>query len=136
MGRCLRTYCQTLEGFTFPSSGGVLYLRASNEAAYLYQLFVRAFGTNNFPDCSNMCHEASGQGMKPTIGVGKGTVTFNDFAKADTIFVIGQNPGTNHPRMLEPLREAVRRGAQVVCFNPLKSVALSDFKTRSIRLRC
>ena len=102
--------------------------RASNEAAYLYQLFVRAFGTNNFPDCSNMCHEASGQGMKPTIGVGKGTVTFNDFAKADTIFVIGQNPGTNHPRMLEPLREAVRRGAQVVCFNPLKERGLERFQ--------
>ncbi len=102
--------------------------RASNEAAYLYQLFVRAFGTNNFPDCSNMCHEASGQGMKPTIGVGKGTVVFDDFAKADAIFVIGQNPGTNHPRMLEPLREAVRRGAQVVCFNPLKERGLERFQ--------
>lgn len=102
--------------------------RASNEAAYLYQLFVRAFGTNNFPDCSNMCHEASGQGMKPTIGVGKGTVVFDDFARADAIFVIGQNPGTNHPRMLEPLREAVRRGAQVVCFNPLKERGLERFQ--------
>lgn len=102
--------------------------RASNEAAYLYQLFVRAYGTNNFPDCSNMCHEASGQGMKPTIGVGKGTVVFDDFAKADAIFVIGQNPGTNHPRMLEPLREAVRRGAQVVCFNPLKERGLERFQ--------
>ncbi|MED5526452.1 MAG: FdhF/YdeP family oxidoreductase [Pseudomonadota bacterium] len=102
--------------------------RASNEAAYLYQLFVRAFGTNNFPDCSNMCHEASGHGMSTTLGVGKGTVVFDDFAKADAIFVIGQNPGTNHPRMLEPLREAVERGAQVVCFNPLKERGLERFQ--------
>ncbi|PSJ47488.1 CbbBc protein [Zobellella endophytica] len=102
--------------------------RASNEAAFLYQLFVRAFGTNNFPDCSNMCHEASGIGMADTIGVGKGTVVFEDLALADAIFVIGQNPGTNHPRMLEPLREAVKRGAQVVCFNPLKERGLERFQ--------
>jgi len=102
--------------------------RASNEAAYLYQLFVRAFGTNNFPDCSNMCHEASGIGMGQTIGVGKGTVVFDDLEKADAIFVIGQNPGTNHPRMLEPLREAVKRGAQVICFNPLKERGLERFQ--------
>ncbi|WP_458238209.1 molybdopterin-dependent oxidoreductase, partial [Pseudomonas sp. P5_A2_2] len=81
--------------------------RASNEAAYLYQLFVRAYGTNNFPDCSNMCHEASGVALSQSVGVGKGTVTFDDFEHADAIFVWGQNPGTNHPRMLEPLREAV-----------------------------
>ncbi|MEC9315411.1 MAG: FdhF/YdeP family oxidoreductase, partial [Pseudomonadota bacterium] len=102
--------------------------RASNEAAFLYQLFVRAFGTNNFPDCSNMCHEASGIGMSESLGVGKGTVTFEDFAEADAIFVIGQNPGTNHPRMLEPLREAVQRGAQVICFNPLKERGLERFQ--------
>lgn len=102
--------------------------RASNEAAFLYQLFVRAFGTNNFPDCSNMCHEASGVGMKESLGVGKGTVVFEDLAKADAIFVIGQNPGTNHPRMLEPLREAVQRGAQVVCINPLKERGLERFQ--------
>lgn len=102
--------------------------RASNEAAFLYQLFVRAFGTNNFPDCSNMCHEASGIGMSESVGVGKGTVRFEDFAEADAIFVIGQNPGTNHPRMLEPLREAVHRGAQVVCFNPLKERGLERFQ--------
>ncbi|GGF64934.1 FdhF/YdeP family oxidoreductase [Alteromonas lipolytica] len=102
--------------------------RTSNEAAYLYQLFVRAFGTNNFPDCSNMCHEASGHAMKQSVGVGKGTVVFHDFEKADAIFVIGQNPGTNHPRMLEPLREAVERGAQVVCFNPLKERGLERFQ--------
>jgi anaerobic selenocysteine-containing dehydrogenase len=102
--------------------------RASNEAAFLYQLFVRAYGTNNFPDCSNMCHEASGVGMSQTLGVGKGTVVFHDLELADAIFVIGQNPGTNHPRMLEPLREAVKRGAQVVCFNPLKERGLERFQ--------
>jgi len=72
--------------------------RASNEAAFLYQLFVRQYGTNNFPDCSNMCHEPSGSGMRPQIGVGKGTVTLHDFECADAIFIFGQNPGTNHPR--------------------------------------
>ncbi|MDE1165380.1 MAG: FdhF/YdeP family oxidoreductase [Pseudomonas sp.] len=102
--------------------------RASNEAAFLYQLFVRAFGTNNFPDCSNMCHEASGVSMKETLGVGKGTVVFHDLEEADAIFVIGQNPGTNHPRMLEPLREAVQRGAQVICINPLKERGLERFQ--------
>jgi len=106
--------------------------RASNEAAFLYQLFVRAFGTNNFPDCSNMCHEASAIGMKDTIGVGKGTVIFKDIEKADTIFVIGQNPGTNHPRMLEPLREAVKRGAQVICLNPLKERGLERFQNPQV----
>ncbi|KJJ98315.1 CbbBc protein [Pseudomonas sp. 21] len=102
--------------------------RASNEAAYLYQLFVRAFGTNNFPDCSNMCHEASGVALGQSVGVGKGSVTFDDFEHADAIFVFGQNPGTNHPRMLEPLREAVKRGAQVVAFNPLKERGLERFQ--------
>ncbi|ENM5894201.1 FdhF/YdeP family oxidoreductase [Vibrio mimicus] len=102
--------------------------RASNEAAFLYQLFVRAFGTNNFPDCSNMCHEASAIGMFDSIGVGKGTVVFKDLELADAIFVIGQNPGTNHPRMLEPLREAVKRGAQVICLNPLKERGLERFQ--------
>lgn len=102
--------------------------RASNEAAFLYQLFVRALGTNNFPDCSNMCHEASGIAMNEMLGVGKGTVRYEDFAEADAIFVIGQNPGTNHPRMLEPLSQAVKRGAQVVCFNPLKERGLERFQ--------
>lgn len=102
--------------------------RASNEAAFLYQLFVRAFGTNNFPDCSNMCHEASAIGMYESLGVGKGTVTLKDFAQADAIIVMGQNPGTNHPRMLETLREAVARGAQVVVFNPLKERGLERFQ--------
>jgi molybdopterin-dependent oxidoreductase alpha subunit len=101
--------------------------RASNEAAYLYQLFVRIFGTNNFPDCSNMCHEASGVALRQAIGVGKGTVLLEDFEKADAIFVIGQNPGTNHPRMLGDLRRAAVRGARVVVFNPIRERGLERF---------
>lgn len=83
--------------------------RASNEASYLYQLFGRMLGTNNFPDCSNMCHEASGSGLKRSIGVGKGTIRLDDFDKADAIFVFGQNPGTNHPRMLHSLAARGRK---------------------------
>jgi molybdopterin-dependent oxidoreductase alpha subunit len=93
--------------------------RTSNEAAFLYQLFVRQLGTNNLPDCSNMCHESSGAGMQESLGVGKGTVTLDDFALADAIFVVGQNPGTNHPRMLTTLAEARARGATIVTINPL-----------------
>src|SRR6185436_14530707 len=102
--------------------------RASNEAAFLYQLFVRQFGTNNLPDCSNMCHESSGSGLSETIGVGKGTVTLEDFDKADAIFVIGQNPGTNHPRMLTSLERAKRRGCKLVHINPLPEVGMTRFK--------
>ncbi|MDQ3805313.1 MAG: FdhF/YdeP family oxidoreductase, partial [Acidobacteriota bacterium] len=102
--------------------------RTSNEAAFLYQLFVRQFGTNNLPDCSNMCHESSGRGLTETIGVGKGTVTLNDFRLADAIFIIGQNPGTNHPRMLSTLREAKRRGCRIVHVNPLPEAGLRRFK--------
>ncbi|MEH6446158.1 MAG: FdhF/YdeP family oxidoreductase [Oceanospirillaceae bacterium] len=101
--------------------------RASNEAAFLYQLFVRSFGTNNFPDCSNMCHEASAIAMNDSIGVGKGTVTMDDFSLADAIFVFGQNPGTNHPRMLDTLRQATKRGATVVSFNNLRERGLERF---------
>lgn len=101
--------------------------RASNEAAFLYQLFVRRFGTNNFPDCSNMCHEASGYALKQSIGVGKGTVTLDDFEQADAIFVFGQNPGTNHPRMLDTLSQAACRGTKIVTFNPLKERGLERF---------
>lgn len=101
--------------------------RASNEAAFLYQLFVRSYGTNNFPDCSNMCHEASGVALKESIGVGKGTVTLQDFEQADTIFVFGQNPGSNHPRMLDTLRKASKRGATIVSFNNLKERGLERF---------
>jgi molybdopterin-dependent oxidoreductase alpha subunit len=102
--------------------------RTSNEAAFLYQLFGRQFGTNNLPDCSNLCHESSGAALKETIGVGKGTVTLQDFDLADTILIIGQNPGTNHPRMLTTLQKAARRGATIVSVNPLAEVGLSRFK--------
>src|SRR5688500_4757602 len=102
--------------------------RTSNEAAFLYQLFVRQFGTNNLPDCSNMCHESSGTGMKETLGFGKGTVTLEDFTLCDSIFVIGQNPGTNHPRMLSTLLAAKRRGCKIVHINPLPEAGLTRFK--------
>ncbi|MEQ9860283.1 FdhF/YdeP family oxidoreductase [Pectobacterium cacticida] len=101
--------------------------RASNEASYLYQLFGRMLGTNNFPDCSNMCHEASGIGLKQSIGVGKGTIRLDDFEYADAIFVFGQNPGTNHPRMLHSLRHAADRGAHIVSFNTLRERGLERF---------
>lgn len=101
--------------------------RASNEAAFLYQLFVRAFGTNNLPDCSNMCHESSGLALKDAIGVGKGTVTLDDFLAADVILCIGQNPGTNHPRMLSTLEAAVKGGAKLVAVNPLKEAGMVGF---------
>ncbi|NVK23555.1 MAG: FdhF/YdeP family oxidoreductase [Gammaproteobacteria bacterium] len=101
--------------------------RASNEVAYLYQLFGRTLGTNNFPDCSNMCHEASGVALNESIGIGKGTVTLEDFDHADAIFVYGQNPGTNHPRMMNALRKAARNGCKIVSFNNLKEVALERF---------
>lgn len=102
--------------------------RASNEAAFLWQLFARRFGTNNLPDCSNYCHESSGTGLTEMIGVGKGTVSLEDFGLADLILVIGQNPGTNHPRMLVTLEQAARRGAAIVSVNPLREVGLVRFK--------
>jgi molybdopterin-dependent oxidoreductase alpha subunit len=102
--------------------------RTSNEAAFLYQAFVRAFGTNNLPDCSNMCHESSGKGLGQTIGIGKGTVSLDDFNHADLIMVIGQNPGTNHPRMLTALRDAKHNGAKIIHINPLPEAGLTKFK--------
>src|SRR5262249_19176042 len=102
--------------------------RTSNEAAFLYQLFVRRFGTNNLPDCSNMCHESSGAALTETIGVGKGTVTIEDVHAADLIFVVGQNPGTNHPRMLTALERAKDNGARIVAVNPLPEAGLIRFK--------
>jgi molybdopterin-dependent oxidoreductase alpha subunit len=101
--------------------------RASNEAAFLYQLFVRMYGTNNFPDCSNMCHEATSRGLPGTVGIGKGTVTLEDFEHADTLLLFGQNPATNHPRMLGELRECAKRGATIVSINPLKERGLERF---------
>jgi molybdopterin-dependent oxidoreductase alpha subunit len=102
--------------------------RTSNEAAFVYQLFVRAFGTNNLPDCSNMCHESSGSALSQTIGVGKGTVTLDDLHRADLILILGQNPGTNHPRMLTTLEEAKKAGATIVAINPLPEAGLLRFK--------
>ena len=102
--------------------------RASNEAAFMYGLFARQFGTNNLPDCSNMCHESSGTGLTEVIGFGKATVRMEDFARADAIFVIGQNPGTCHPRMLTELQKAVRNGCKIVSVNPLNESGLMRFK--------
>ena len=118
-----------LNSLNFPDEA-IFYTsgRASNEAAFLYQLFVRQFGTNNLPDCSNMCHESSGSALGETIGVGKGTVTLADFDLAQAIFVIGQNPGTNHPRMLAALQKAKRNGCQIVHINPLPEAGMTRFK--------
>ena len=102
--------------------------RTSNEAAYLWQLLARRIGTNNLPDCSNMCHESSGVALNQSIGIGKGTVKLDDFEKADLILVIGQNPGTNHPRMLTALRDSKRAGASIVSINPLKETGMVRFK--------
>lgn len=101
--------------------------RASNEAAFLYQLFARAVGTNNFPDCSNMCHEATSVALAQSIGIGKGTTRMEDFNQADAIFLFGQNPATNHPRMMDTLYKASRRGASIVSFNNLKERGLERF---------
>lgn len=108
---------------TFYTSG-----RASNEAAFAYQLFVRSFGTNNLPDCSNMCHESTGVAMTESIGVGKAAIGYGDFEKADLIIIMGQNPGTNHPRMLTALEDAKRAGASIVAVNPLPEAGLMNFK--------
>ena len=102
--------------------------RTSNEAAFLYQLFVRQFGTNNLPDCSNMCHESSGAALSETLGIGKGSVTLDDFNHADLVIVIGQNPGTNHPRMLTALSETKKRGGKIMTINPLPEVGLMNYK--------
>ncbi|GAA2177548.1 FdhF/YdeP family oxidoreductase [Arthrobacter parietis] len=102
--------------------------RASNEAAFIYQLFIRALGTNNMPDCSNMCHESSGVAMGQTIGIGKATVAYNDYLNCDLMIVIGQNPGTNHPRMLSAMEKQKENGGQIVAVNPLPEAGLRRFK--------
>ncbi|WP_418956445.1 FdhF/YdeP family oxidoreductase [Streptomyces tritici] len=102
--------------------------RTSNEAAFLLQLFAREFGTNNLPDCSNMCHESSGSALTETLGVGKGSVSLEDLHRADLIIVAGQNPGTNHPRMLSALEKAKAAGARIVSVNPLPEAGLERFK--------
>ncbi len=102
--------------------------RTSNEAAYLYQLMVRAFGTNTLPECSNMCHEATSVALTDAIGIGKGSVTFDDFDRTDLVIVVGQNPGTNHPRMLTTLEEVKQRGGRIIAVNPLPEAGLIRFK--------
>ncbi|QTE39475.1 FdhF/YdeP family oxidoreductase [Mucilaginibacter gossypii] len=102
--------------------------RTSNEASFTYQLFVREFGTNNMPDCSNMCHESTGVGLADTIGIGKGTVTLNDFYDTDVVIIMGQNPGTNHPRMLSALEKAKQKGSKIIAVNPLHEAGLMGFK--------
>jgi len=102
--------------------------RTSNEAAFLYQLFVRQYGTNNLPDCSNMCHESSGAALSETVGIGKGSVILDDFYKSELIIIIGQNPGTNHPRMLTALQKAKKNGAKIITINPLTEPGLIKFK--------
>lgn len=109
---------------------GIFYTsgRSSNEAAFLYGLFVRAFGTNNMPDCSNMCHESSGVGLSETLGIGKGSVTLEDLHEAEVVMVIGQNPGTNHPRMLSALEACKKNGGKIISINPLAEAGLIRFK--------
>ncbi|MEA5454166.1 FdhF/YdeP family oxidoreductase [Sinomonas sp. JGH33] len=113
----------TPERCVFYTSG-----RTANETAFMYQLFARSLGTNNLPDCSNMCHESSGSALNPTIGIGKGTVSLEDIHDAQLVFVVGQNPGTNHPRMLSALKECRDRGGKVVAVNPLPEAGLLHFK--------
>ncbi len=119
----------TLRGLSSPDEA-VFYTsgRTSNEAAFCWQLLARAYGTNNLPDCSNMCHESSGVALTETIGIGKGSVTLDDLHAAKLIVVVGQNPGTNHPRMLMALERAKRAGATIVAINPLPEAGLIRFK--------
>jgi molybdopterin-dependent oxidoreductase alpha subunit len=120
---------ETLRGLASPNEASFYTSgRASNEAAFLYGLFARQLGTNNLPDCSNMCHESSGFGLTETIGIGKSTVKIEDFSHADSIFVIGQNPGTCHPRMLTELQKAARNGCKIVSVNPLPETGMIRFK--------
>jgi molybdopterin-dependent oxidoreductase alpha subunit len=108
--------------------------RTSNEASFIYQLFVKEYGTNNMPDCSNMCHESTGVALGEVIGIGKGTVTLNDFYDTDVIIIMGQNPGTNHPRMLTALEKAKNNGAKIIAINPLREAGLMAFKNpQSVR---
>jgi molybdopterin-dependent oxidoreductase alpha subunit len=120
IGECLRGLAP--DQVEFYTSG-----RTSNEAAYLFQLFARELGTNNFPDCSNMCHEATSTGLPRSIGIGKGTVSLDDFDKTELVISIGHNPGTNHPRMMGTLHELARRGVPIIVFNPLRERALERF---------
>ncbi|MBF6133088.1 FdhF/YdeP family oxidoreductase [Nocardia otitidiscaviarum] len=124
-----RLIADTLRGLSTPNEA-VFYTsgRTSNETAFLYQLLARSLGTNNLPDCSNMCHESSGAALTSSIGIGKGSVTIDDFAHADLILIAGQNPGTNHPRMLSSLAEAKAHGARIIAVNPLPETGLIGFR--------
>jgi molybdopterin-dependent oxidoreductase alpha subunit len=106
--------------------------RTSNEAAFVYQLFVRAFGTNNLPDCSNMCHESTSVALAEVIGIGKASVTLDDVYNAQLLVLAGQNPGTNHPRMLSALEVAKRRGAKILTINPLREAGLVNFRNPQV----
>ncbi|MCB0579411.1 MAG: FdhF/YdeP family oxidoreductase [Phaeodactylibacter sp.] len=123
-----RLIAEELNGLASPDEA-VFYTsgRTSNEAAFLYQLFVREYGTNNLPDCSNMCHESSGMGLSQTVGIGKGSVTLTDFYEAEVVMVIGQNPGTNHPRMLSALERCKENGGRIITVNPLPEAGLLNF---------
>src|SRR6187402_3515968 len=125
----LREVADALRGLDDPNEA-IFYTsgRTSNEAAFLYQLLVRGIGTNNLPDCSNMCHESSGSALTETIGIGKGTVSIEDVHEADLLIVAGQNPGTNHPRMLSALEKAKRNGATIIAVNPLPEAGLVRFE--------
>ena len=128
-GKAFKLIADELNGLNSPDEA-IFYTsgRTSNEAAFLYQLFVREFGTNNLPDCSNMCHESSGVALSETLGIGKGSVTLDDFNHADLVIVIGQNPGTNHPRMLTALSETKKKGGKIITINPLPEVGLMNYK--------
>ncbi|MEO7126830.1 MAG: FdhF/YdeP family oxidoreductase [Nakamurella sp.] len=128
-GEAFRIIGSKLNGLDSPNEAAFYTSgRTANETAFAYQLFVRKFGTNNLPDCSNMCHESTGLAMSESIGIGKNTVAYKDFAKSDLIIIMGQNPGTNHPRMLTALEEAKEAGAQIVAINPLPEAGLMRFK--------
>jgi formate dehydrogenase major subunit len=125
----LRLVADKLKGLDSPDRAAFYTSgRTSNEAAFLYQLLVRGYGTNNLPDCSNMCHESSGWAMGQTIGIGKATVSFDDYANADLIIIMGQNPGTNHPRMMTELENCKRNGGEIVAVNPLPEAGLRRYK--------
>jgi anaerobic selenocysteine-containing dehydrogenase len=120
-----------------PPDSAVFYAsgRASNEAAYMYQLFARLYGTNNLPDSSNMCHESTSVALPKVIGVPVGTVTLEDFEKTDCILIFGQNTASNSPRMLHQLDEAAQRGVPIINFNPLRERGWNASSTRRIRSR-
>jgi molybdopterin-dependent oxidoreductase alpha subunit len=127
-GQAFERISQELNGLSSPNQA-IFYTsgRTSNEAAFLYQLLVRMYGTNNLPDCSNMCHESSGVALAETLGIGKGSVTLEDFYQTDLIFILGQNPGTNHPRMLTALEKAKSNGAKIITANPIQEAGLISF---------